>query len=228
MRARPVVAIDGPSGSGKSTVGKRVAVRTGFDYVDTGAMYRAVALRLLAEVEPEAALGRAGAIARACRIETAWDGATSSFTIRLDGRDVTQAVRGPEATAWASRVAAVPAVREVLVGLQRDRGSRGGVVMEGRDIGTVVFPDAEFKFFLDADLGVRGRRREREEGRLGGQVVREIAERDRIDSTRAVAPLRPAADAVSIDTTGLDLDEVVERVLARLAAGGLAARVKAR
>ena len=156
MRARPIVAIDGPSGSGKSTVGKRLARALGFRYVDTGAMYRAIALSVLEDSEPEQALSRAGALARRARIETRWDPDTLSFSIALDGRDVSVAVRGAAAASWASRVARDPAVRAVLLEMQRDLGREGGVVMEGRDIGTVVFPDAEVKIFLEAPLAVRG------------------------------------------------------------------------
>jgi cytidylate kinase len=215
-RNRRQVAIDGPSGSGKSTVGRRVAQALGWDYLDTGAMYRAVALKVLAEPDPAAALERAGALARAARIDTAFDARTLSFRIHLDGRDVSDEVRSPRAARWASRVATVAEVRVELVARQRRLAAPAGMVMEGRDIGTVVLPDAAFKFFLDATVGERSRRRHGDEGGEAAAVAGELAERDRQDASRAASPLRPAADAVVIDTTGLDLEQVVALVLAHV------------
>ena len=209
-----VVAIDGPAGAGKSTIARRVAARLGFVYIDSGAMYRAVALWALREqVDPEEA-ARLEAMARAAHIAFA-PGGSSVF---LNGADVTAAIRTPEVSQAASRVSALPGVRRALVEQQRRMGATQSVVMEGRDIGSVVFPDADVKIFLDADPAERARRRARELEQKGEvaspeQVAREIAERDRRDSTRATAPLIQAPGAVSVDTTALSIDEVEQVIL---------------
>jgi cytidylate kinase len=209
-----VVAIDGPAGAGKSTIARRVAARLGFVYIDSGAMYRAVALWALREqVDPEEA-ARLEAMARAAHIAFA-PGGSSVF---LNGADVTAAIRTPEVSQAASRVSALPGVRRALVEQQRRMGATQSVVMEGRDIGSVVFPDADVKIFLDADPAERARRRARELEQRGEvaspeQVAREIAERDRRDSTRATAPLIQAPGAVSVDTTALSIDEVEQVIL---------------
>ena len=218
---RPVIAIDGPAGSGKSTVGRALAVRLGFRYVDTGAMYRAIALAVLAQPDPESALAEAGELARHARLELGWEVSEGRFSIALDGRDVSLLVRSAEAALWASRVAALPAVREELVARQRELARGGGVVMEGRDIGTVVCPAAEVKLFLEADLAVRGARRDAEEGRGVVHVVGDLDARDRADTSRSVAPLKPAPDAWRLDTSRLSAAEVVEQVLERLRDVGL-------
>lgn len=218
MKRRPIIAIDGAAGSGKSTVGKRLARSLGLTYVDTGAMYRAIGLRIARCPDPEAALLRAEEEATAATIVVSWDAADLRFRILLDGEDVSAAVRTPEAALWASRVAQIPGVRRVLVAYQRGLAADGGVVMEGRDIGTVVFPTADFKFFLEADLEERARRRHRDEGRDPGAVARDIGERDERDSGRSIAPLKPAADAERVDTTELDPDQVVARLEARVRA----------
>lgn len=210
---RLIVAIDGPSGAGKGTVARSVAERLEYRHIDTGAMYRAVAWKALRQgidLRDEAAVAALGAGA-------AFD--LEAGRVVIDGADVARAIRTPEVDAAAATVARHPAVREVLVRRQRELGRGGGVVMEGRDIGTVVFPDADVKIYLDASPEERARRRAADpahaasEGRPLTDIATALAERDRSDSTRAVAPLAQAADAVVIDTTGMPIDDVVERIL---------------
>jgi len=194
-----VIAIDGPAGAGKSTVARAVAERLGFTYLDTGAMYRAVAL---------AAAGReddAPEIADRAEIQV-------GDRVLLDGRDVTDEIRTPEASAGASRVAADPGVRAALVRKQRELVQEGDWVAEGRDIGSVVAPDAAVKVFLTATPEERARRRAAQTGGDPREVLREQAERDRRDTSAERTVLEPAADAVPVDTTGLDLDEVVAQI----------------
>jgi cytidylate kinase len=217
-----VVAIDGPAGAGKSSTSRLLAHRLGYRHVDTGAMYRVVGvLARDAGVAPEddAALGR---LVDALEFDEIGERVVAA------GRDLTAAIREGDAGEWASRVSARPLVRERLVALQRRLGVGAGVVMEGRDIGTVVFPDALVKVFLTADARERARRRAAEERAGGGAPNEEamaaaLAARDRRDSGRATSPLRPAADALVIDTTTVALDEVVTRlealVRARLCGG---------
>jgi CMP/dCMP kinase len=194
-----IVAIDGPAGAGKSTVARAVADRLAFTYLNTGAMYRAVALASRERgVEP-------GQIAGALAIEP-------GKRILLDGRDVTDEIRTPAVSEAASRVAADPAVRRAVVAQQRRLLERGDWVAEGRDIGTVVAPDAEVKVFLTADPAERARRRAVELGVDPATVLAEQTIRDERDRTRAHSPLAPAAGAVQLDTTGMTLDEVVERI----------------
>jgi CMP/dCMP kinase len=194
-----VVAIDGPAGAGKSTVARALADRLGFTYLDTGAMYRAVALAALERgAEP-------GEIAGSLTIEP------GERTL-LDGRDVTDEIRTPEVSEAASRAAGDPAVRRAVVAGQRRRLQRGDWVAEGRDIGTVVAPDAEVKVFLTADPAERARRRAVELGVDPATVLAEQTIRDERDRTRAHSPLAPAAGALQLDTTGMTLDEVVERI----------------
>ena len=210
---RIVVAIDGPAGAGKSTASRALAQRLGYGYVDTGAMYRAVGV-LAAErglaLDDDAALGRlVGALSFELR-----DGGTA---LVVDGRDVSAAIRRADAGELASRVSTRPVVRERLVALQRALGEAGGVVMEGRDIGTVVFPDAPVKLYLTAAPAERARRRAAELRERGEEVdeaalAADLEARDRRDSGREHAPLRPASDARLIDTTHLGLDEVVDRM----------------
>lgn len=216
---RPVVAIDGPSASGKSTVAREVARRLGVDYVDTGAMYRAVAWAAVQrgiDLADEAGLGR---LAASLVIEQ--PDSEESDQLLVDGADVTEAIRSPQVSAAASVVSVVPDVREGLVAQQRARAARGGVVMEGRDIGTVVLPDADLKVFLDASLDARAQRRYDELRRRGvdislDEVRRQVDARDRRDETRAHSPLRPAPDAVIIDTTSMGPEQVVARVVSLL------------
>lgn len=214
-----IVAIDGPAGAGKSTVARELARRLGYVYVDTGAMYRVVALRVLeTETDPEDG-GRLGEIAESVRIhfEPRPDGGQSVFA---DGRDVTQEIRDEKVGEWASKVSTRGEVRDRMVALQREMGAAGGVVLEGRDIGTVVFPDADLKFFLDASAEERGRRRFLElEGRgvpaSLQSIVADIGERDRRDQSRSHSPLRCAADAERIDTTSLTIEGVLSHLLKR-------------
>jgi cytidylate kinase len=224
MSRKPVVAIDGPAGAGKSTVTKRVADELGYLLVDTGALYRTVALaaqRAGVVWEDSDALGKlAHALVSEHAVELAYRKA-SGLTVRLRGEDVSRAIREPEVSQGASKVSAVPAVREALLDMQRQAGARGGAVLEGRDIGTVVFPDAEAKFFLTANVDVRARRRFDELLARGGnpeltEVQREVAERDFRDSNRPIAPLKQAADACVIDSSALSIDQVVARIVQRV------------
>lgn len=221
MNKRPIVAIDGPSGAGKSTISKLLAERLGFAHIDTGAMYRCVALAALRRgIDPgdEAALG---ALSLALNIEfRRRDGEQRVF---LDGEDVSAAIRTPEVSLLTSRVSSVAGVRDNLVELQRRMGERGGVVLEGRDIGTVVFPRAEAKFFLTASARERGRRRYLELRDKGLVVdlettIAEVEARDAADSSRRHSPLAQARDAVLIDSTGLSIEEVVARMEALVGA----------
>jgi cytidylate kinase len=196
-----VVAIDGPAGAGKSTVARAVARELGFAHLNTGAMYRCVALLALAAPQAQPAQ-----LARAARIDP-------GERVLLDGRDVTEAIRAPEVSAAASRVASDPAVRAVLVAAQRELIAHGDWVVEGRDIGTVVAPDAELKVFLTASPEERARRRAAERGADQQQVVEALQVRDVRDSTLGRSVLQSAPDAVAIDTTELTLPEVVSRVV---------------
>lgn len=209
---RLIIAIDGPSGAGKGTVSKTVARELGYRHVDTGAMYRAVAWKALDRdvgLSDEEALS---ALASSAVLEC------GEGVVRIDGHDVSQAIRTPEIDRAAAAVARLPRVRDVLVDRQRQMGVEGGVVMEGRDIGSVVFPDAPVKIYLDASPEERARRRAADPAHTGGQagqaaVAASIAARDRSDSTRAVSPLTLAPGAVRIDTTELSIAAVVEQVL---------------
>ena len=210
-----LVAIDGPSGAGKGTVARAVAARLGYRHVDTGAMYRAVAWKAIHDGLDLADEAAVAGLAAGSRVEVG-DG-----VVRIDGHDVAQAIRTPEIDAAAAAVSRQPRVREVLIAAQRELGRGGGVVMEGRDIGTVVFPDAPVKVFLDASPEERARRRAHDPAHAASRSGAELQDvavaleaRDRSDRTRAMSPLTPAADAVAIDTTGLPVAEVIERVIA--------------
>jgi len=207
---RVIVAIDGPAGAGKSTIARRLAARLGFTYIDTGAMYRAVGLWALRQSLDVRDMHHMEQLARAAAIELLPDS-----KIRLNSEDVTDAIRTPEVSDAASKVSVIAAVRRELVEKQRALAETTSVVMEGRDIGTVVFPQADVKIFLDADPRERARRRHLEKPKEGSveQVAREMQERDQRDRTRAEAPLTQAPDAVYIDSTGLTLDEVEEAIL---------------
>jgi cytidylate kinase len=204
-----LIAVDGPAGAGKSTVARKVADVLGFTYLDSGAMYRCVALLSIASPERPP-----GQLARAARIQL-------GERILLDGQDVTAAIRDPEVSQTASRVAADPAVREALVSRQRELIALGDWVAEGRDIGTVVAPDAELKIFLTASAQERARRRAAELDVDPQTVLAEQELRDERDLTREHSPLEPGPGAVIVDTTGLTVQEVVERIsgLAHDAAG---------
>jgi cytidylate kinase len=208
-----VVAIDGPAGSGKSTVARRVAERAGLRYLDTGATYRALTFALLRQGidvdDPEAVADAAKAVDLTLELAPGSAGATR---VLLDGVEPGAALRTPQVNAAVSTVAAVPAVRELLVGLQRSLVGVGGIVVEGRDIGTVVWPDAEVKVFLTASEHERVRRRGGDtEG--GGETAETLARRDAIDSGRALSPTRPAADALIVDSTTRTIDQVVDQLL---------------
>lgn len=196
-----LVAIDGPVGAGKSTVARAVAVRLGFTYLDTGAMYRCVALAAIQDVH--SLLARTVAD---LRIEFVGD------QVWLDNADATEAIRTPEVSQRASQVATDPAIRAALVERQRAMTQRGDWVAEGRDIGTVVRPDAELKVFLTASDEERARRRAAQTGRTAEEELADLRERDERDRTREASPLRQADDAVELDTTGLSFEEVVERI----------------
>ncbi len=214
-----VIAIDGPAGSGKSTVAKALAARVGLPYLDTGAMYRSVTFAAMRrgvdpdEVEPVAHL------AREFDLEMAEDG-----TVTVDGADATIEIRGPEVTRAVSVVAANPGVREEMRRRQRQwAADHGGGVMEGRDIGTVVFPEAVLKVYLDAQPEVRAARRSKEVTDLEYEVVAaDLARRDALDQGREDSPLREATDAYVVDTSDLGIDEIVDTILARLDALGVA------
>jgi len=219
-----IIAIDGPVGSGKSTLARRVAELMGYVYIDTGAMYRALALKA---VRGALSLDRENELenlAQATRVDLkAQDGTQQVF---LDGEDVTTAIRTPEVSQAASKIAVVSGVRHVLVAEQRRAGQQGGVVMEGRDIGSVVFPDADLKIFLTASPEVRAERRYREHQQKGDSIdlartLVEIHERDQRDRERTTSPLVRAPDAVVVDSTAMEAEEVA-RLVVTLANGRLA------
>ena len=226
MRPRPIVAIDGPAGAGKSTVARRLADRLGFTLVDTGALYRAVAL-----AARRAGVGwddEANVVAVARRLEATRSlvlvpDAEKGVRVMLEGADVSDAIRTPDMGMGASRVSAIAGVRAALLELQRQAGEKGGVVLEGRDIGTVVFPDAEVKFFLTASPEVRARRRY-DELILRGQRVdfaatlAEVKARDENDTNRPIAPLRRADDAVLVDSSDRAVDDIVAEMARRVSA----------
>lgn len=215
------MTIDGPSGAGKTTVSILLAENAGMMRIDTGAMYRAVALAARRAGVPWDDGTRLGELARGMALS--FRSVAGSVRVFLGGEDVSDAIRTPEMSMGASAVSAHVPVREALVAKQREMGEGGGVVLEGRDTGTVVFPDAEAKFFLDAAAAVRALRRYRELGPAGGQsyedVLSDVLRRDVRDSTREHSPLRVADDAVYIDTTTLAVGEVVEAILRRLPGG---------
>src|SRR5205085_1091953 len=211
-----IIAIDGPSGAGKSTLGKMLARELGLLYIDTGAMYRAAALAVVEAGVNTSDAEAVAACAQAAQIELA--GEPDRLRVLLDGNDVTEAIRTEQITRLSSVISTIPAVRRDLVRCQREMGARGGVVLDGRDIGTVVFPQADVKFFLTAVPEARAQRRyeedkRKEPGLSFDETLADINTRDRRDSTRADSPLAIAADAVVIDTTELSVDEVFARMM---------------
>lgn len=219
MKDKLIIAIDGPVGSGKSTVARRVAAMLGYTHLDSGAMYRAVGLKALRAGVPLDSAERLTEVAEAARIDLVpQDG---KLRVLLDGEDVTEAIRTHDVAHAASVAAAVPGVRHPMVAEQRRAGARGGVVMEGRDIGSVVFPDADLKIFLDASPEVRAARRQHEYEEKGEpmefqEVLAEVEARDRRDREREMSPLVRAADAVVVDNTAMDAEETA-RVIVLLA-----------
>jgi len=217
------IAIDGPVGSGKSSVARRVAELLGYAYLDSGAMYRALAWKALERGVPLESEQELEALARATRIDletvsAAGQPASSKMRVRVDGVDVTEKIRTAAASQAASKVAAISGVRRVLVAEQQRAGREGGVVMEGRDIGTVVFPNADLKIFLDASVDVRAERRWREHQERGDalpleEVAAEVRERDRRDRERKVSPLVRAADAVLVDNTAMGVEETARLIV---------------
>jgi CMP/dCMP kinase len=223
MSGRLTIAIDGPAGSGKSTVARRVAAMLGYLYLDSGAMYRAVALKVLerrialeSEVQLEALARKTHIELRAPTQEQ--EAAGLKNRVFLDGREVTEAIRTAEVAQAASRLATIAGVREVLVAEQQRAGNGGGVVMEGRDIGTVVFPSAELKIFLDASQETRAQRRWKEHQEKGDdatllEVLQEVRERDKRDRERKVSPLVKAKDAVLVDNTAMGIEETARLIV---------------
>jgi cytidylate kinase len=225
-RERPIVAIDGPVGAGKSTVARALAKALGFSYLNTGAIYRAVAVAARAAGIRADFADSSDASALNEQLTRILDSIAITFKgerVMLAGRDISDVIIEPEIGDLASRLSALPLVREKLLEVQRAAGVGGGVVMEGRDIGTAIFPDAEVKFFLVADPAVRAERRYAELAAKGvattlAEVAAQLADRDRRDAGRALAPLKPAADAIMIDSSARDVDTVVNEIKTRVEA----------
>jgi cytidylate kinase len=212
----PIIAIDGPAGAGKSSVAKMVAKELGFIYIDTGAMYRGIALKSIQQGVPVSDIQKITTLAVSADIHFKKDG--DSQQVILDDEDVTELIRSPEATRLSSPVSTIAGVRKSMVEMQRKMGAEGGVVMEGRDIGTVVFPDAEVKIYLTASAMERAKRRALEMAEKGVEadvekIAAEIRERDLRDSSRAHSPLKQASDAVLVDTDNMSFEQVVASIL---------------
>jgi cytidylate kinase len=212
-----IIAIDGPAGAGKSTVAKLVAKRLKYLYLDTGAMYRALTLKVLNNGVDISNTRKIAALASESAIDVI-NSPDGSLIVTLDGIDVSFAIRKPHITKSVSDIAKIKDVREIMLKLQREIGKRGNIVLDGRDIGTVVFPEAEKKFYLDADLKERVNRRHKELNGLGQDITTDdvhldLTNRDKIDTNREFAPLKKADDAIYIDTTFLTIEEVVNKLL---------------
>lgn len=213
-----IIAIDGPAGAGKSTVAKLLAKKLGFLYIDTGAMYRALTLKALETAADMRQENTIITLARTTRVDLVPND-DGSLRVLLDGKDVSGEIRHPRITEHVSNIAKIKEVREIMVHLQRTLGAAHNSVLEGRDIGTVVFPQAEKKFFIDAHFNERVKRRYKDMEQLSvkdaspSSVAADLQNRDTIDSTREVAPLKKAQDAIYIDTTHLTIEEVVEKML---------------
>ena len=218
--AHTIIAIDGPAGSGKSTVAKLLAQKLGFLYIDTGAMYRALTLKAMRQKMDLEDEGSLIALAGSAKIDLRDEGA--GLKVYLDGEDVSDLIRTQELTNNVKYVARVPGVRSRMVELQRELGKRHDAVLEGRDIGTVVFPDAKYKFYLDADIKERVKRRHKDLVALGQRVSldnveKDVLTRDESDMKRSVGALKKAHDGIAVDTTFLTIDEVVESLNSHIA-----------
>ena len=219
MKRRAVITIDGPAGAGKTTIAKIVSRKVGYNYIDTGAMYRAISWKTFRKKIDLRAKKELINMVKHTKIEL--KNRAGTVRIHLDGKDVTNKIRSKRVTEGASILATIPEVRKELVKIQRILGSSGGIVMEGRDIGTVVFPKADYKFYLDASIKERAVRRYKElktRGEKGdlAELEKAILSRDRRDRTRGVAPLRIAPDAIVIDSTDMSKKEVVEFILKKI------------
>ncbi len=219
MKKKLTIAIDGPSGSGKSTSARLVAQQLGYTYVDTGAMYRAITLHVLNHAVPMRDKSRV--VQAAAEVQIQFTRTGQRLEVLLDGKNVTDAIREPRVDKAVGHVSEIPGVRAILVNLQRSLAEEGGIVMEGRDIGTRVLPNADLKFYMDADLSARAKRRQEQLKNQGidvefATVKQELKARDKRDSEREESPLRPAEDAVRIDTTHLTIDEQVEFIVERV------------
>jgi len=219
-----IIAIDGPAGAGKSTVARIIAKELGFLYIDTGAMYRALTLKALERKINAKDIPALIEMARSTNIDLT-NNQDSSLKILLDGRDVSSPIRQPRITRLVSDIAKIKGVREIMLGLQRKFGKLRDSVLDGRDIGTVVFPDADKKFYIDAEFSVRVRRRYKELKELNQDVTlkdieKDLRNRDNIDSTREFAPLKKADDAIYIDTTNMAIEEVVQTILEHIGSQG--------
>ncbi|MCU0665980.1 MAG: (d)CMP kinase [Candidatus Omnitrophica bacterium] len=213
-----IIAIDGPAGAGKSTIAKILAQKLGFLYIDTGAMYRALTLKVIEKGLPVDDLNGIIHLAKQTKIELLHDSCTAELKVLLDGNDVSKSIRETRVTKFVSDVAKIKEVREIMLGLQRKLGLSTNSILDGRDIGTVVFPDAQKKIFLDANFQERTLRRYKELKDSGypvslQEIENDLSNRDKIDSTRETAPLKKADDAILVDTTSLSIDQVVDKIL---------------